>query len=272
MDRAQRKKEARIKHIRTLAEFIVSDCDTSVPLNLDVILNKEGINIYYDHYEQCFDGLLTFEPKQFCIHVDIDKGNYRGSKRSRFSIAHELGHYFIPEHHKSIIDGTFIVHPSNFKAKQTNLFEIEADSFAASLLMPSAQFKEFCYQREFSFELIKSISDFFNVSLLSSLLRFVDKDAGTYPLMISLFQNGLLTAYKQSEDFKFRNVPFKSKIGHPPPPTSAIGEYYRLADTKFKDVQEVSADDWFWINSSQKMYEQCFYSDYGYDISVLWPE
>ncbi len=38
----------------------------------------------------------------------------------------------------------------------------------------------------------------------------------------------------------------------------------------FTDVQEVYVDDWFWRDSSQKLNEQCFYSNY--DISVLWAD
>lgn len=272
MDRSQRIKEYRDKKISELANFIASDFFENNQTDLHKILTDERITLYYDHYENYFDGLLVHEPYRFYIHLNIDKGNKKDSKRSRFSIAHELGHYFIPEHHQSIINGTFQCHPSNFRTYQSNLIEQEADYFAACLLMPSVKFKEACYRKKFSLNLIDEISNKFNVSRLSALQRFIDVDAGTYPIMISFYRNGLLSGFKQSKDFPYRNIPFKSKIGQPPPPISAIGEYYRKNDAKYTDVQTIYTDDWFWVDYSKKLSEQCFYSDYGYDISILWPE
>jgi Zn-dependent peptidase ImmA (M78 family) len=272
MDLIQRKKEAREKKINKLANYISSDFIEANKLDIEKILSCESIHVYYDQYEDCFDGLLTFDLTDFHIHLNVDKGNFKGSKRSRFSIAHELGHYFIPEHNQSIINGTFPCHPSSFKPNQNNIIEREADYFAACLLMPSKLFKTSCYRKKFSLNLVDELSDVFNVSKTSALLRFADIDAGTYPLMIFFFRNGVLSGYKKSSDFPLKDVPFKTKIGKPPPKTSVIGEYYLNNETKFKEVIEVSVDDWFWIDSNQKLNEQCFYSDYDYDISILWPD
>lgn len=272
MDLSQRKKEARKKKIRDIANFISEDYMEGFKLNLEKILRSESIFIHYDHYEDYFDGLLIYEASDFYIHLDIDSGNSKSSRRSRFSISHELGHYYIPEHHKAIINGTFPSHPSKFRPKQRNYLEEEADIFAACLLMPSLYFKKACLKRKFSFDLIDKLASGFNVSRLSTLLRFADKDAGTFPLMISFYRRGLLTGFKQSEDFPLKDVPFRSKIGKPPPPTSVIGEYYLNKEKRFRDVQEVYVNDWFWYDSTQKLNEQCFYSNYDYDISVIWPD
>lgn len=272
MDFIQRKKEAQKNRIKDLANFIADDFIENSAINLDRLANDESIILHYDHYEKSFDGLLIYEKNDFFIHLDIDSGNIKDYTRSRFSIAHELGHYFIPEHHQAIVNGTFRLHPSRFNPNQKSEIEEEADIFASTLLMPSNIYKNSCYRRKFSLNLIDELSEKLNVSKLSTLLRFADVDAGTFPIMIFFFQNGLLTWYKRSEDFPFKNVPFKSKIGNPPPPTSTIGEFYLKKESKFKDVQQVYADDWFWVNSTMKLNEQCFYSDYGYDISVIWPD
>ncbi len=272
MDWIQRKLEARKERISELANFIALNFTDEYAVDLEKIAREESTPVKYDSYENYFDGLLVYDSIRFCIHLNKDRGNFEGSKRSRFSIAHELGHYFIPEHHRAILNGAFQAHQSSFTLKQKDYREDEADHFASRLLMPSVLFKKACSKKHFSLELADELSDLFNVSKTSVLLRFADTDAGTYPVMISFFRNGLLYGYKQSTDFEFKDKPFKTKIGQPPPPTSVIGEYYRLKENKFKDVQEVFADDWFWINSSKKLYEQCFYSDYGYDVSVVWGE
>lgn len=272
MDFTQRKKESQNNKIKDLANFIAGDFIYNSSIDLDRLVNEESIMLHYDHYEKSFDGLLIYDKSNFFIHLDIDSGNFKDSKRSRFSIAHELGHYFIPEHHQAIINGTFPLHPSRFNPCQRNEIEGQADIFASTLLMPGSIFKEACYRQKFSLKLIDELSERFKVSKLSTLLRFTDIDAGTYPVMIFFIQNGFLNWFKASDDFPFRNVPFKSKIGNPPPPTSAIGEFYLKNESKFKDVQLVYADDWFWVNSTMKLNEQCFYSEYGYDISVIWPD
>lgn len=156
MDLTQRKREVRKKKIRDLANFISIEYMEDFKLNLDKLVNSELILIHYNHYENYFDGLLIYEPKDFFIHLNIDSGNYKESRRSRFSIAHELGHYYIPEHHEAIINGTFPCHPSKFKPKQRNYIEEEADIFASCLLMPSLDFKKACYNKKFSFDLINS--------------------------------------------------------------------------------------------------------------------
>lgn len=272
MNNNQRIQEYRNKGIRDLANFIASGFCVNNSTDLYNILIEEQIQLIYDNYESYFDGLLVVDKEKFFIHLNIDKGNMKDSKRSRFSIAHELGHYFIPEHHQSIIEGTFKCHPSNFRTHQSNLIEQEADIFAACLLMPSDRFKNACYRKRFSLGLIEELSDSFNVSRLSTLLRFIDADAGTYPLMISFYRKGLLSGFKQSEDFPYKNIPFKSKMNHPPPSTSVIGEHYLKSDAKYTDVETVYTDDWFWVDFSKKLNEQCFYSDYGYDISILWTD
>ena len=59
----------------------------------------------------------------------------------RFSIAHELGHYFLEGHVDHILpkDGT---HQSRAGFVSADPYEMEADHFAAGLLMPSSPFKK----------------------------------------------------------------------------------------------------------------------------------
>ena len=272
MDLTQRKLELRKEKISELANFISLRFFENGAVQLEKIAREESIPVIYSNYENSFDGALVYDPICFYIHLNRDTGNTEGSKRSRFSLAHEFGHYFNPEHHLAIKNRTFQAHKSSFMIRQKDYREEEADYFAARLLMPSAPYKQACYRKKFSLKLIDELSETFNVSKVSALLRFADTDAGTFPIAVFFFRNGLLSGYKQSSDFPFRNVPFKSKIGQPPPQLSAIGEYYRIKDNKFKDVQEVYADDWFCTSSIQRLNEQCFYSDYGYDVSVVWGE
>ncbi len=57
----------------------------------------------------------------------------------RFSVAHELGHYFLPGHVDAVFDSRGI-HESHAGFGSADRYELEADHFAAALLMPRQMF------------------------------------------------------------------------------------------------------------------------------------
>lgn len=58
----------------------------------------------------------------------------------RFCVAHELGHYFLPGHMDAVL-GRADVHESRAGFGSGDRYELEADHFAATLLMPRTLFK-----------------------------------------------------------------------------------------------------------------------------------
>lgn len=58
-----------------------------------------------------------------------------------FSIAHELGHYYLPGHIDAVLN-TDNTHKSRAGLFSGDRYEMEADHFAARLLMPQALFKD----------------------------------------------------------------------------------------------------------------------------------
>jgi hypothetical protein len=58
----------------------------------------------------------------------------------RFSVGHELGHYFLPGHVDAVLPPGTTHHSSNSGFVSDDRYELEADHFAAGLLMPSALF------------------------------------------------------------------------------------------------------------------------------------
>lgn len=94
---------------------------------------KLGGEIHYepeddiDHHE---DGsIVVHGPQRF----DIYLSNYTGPLRDRFTLAHELGHYFLHS-----MQGKQRLRASRRGRSQS---EWEANWFAAALLMPSEQFR-----------------------------------------------------------------------------------------------------------------------------------
>ena len=87
-----------LSKIKKLADDISSYYSDKIT-SLELIAEYEGLEIFYDSYEiGTFDGMTIYDDGVFYIHINNDNGNKKGSGRSRFTLAHELGHYFIDSH------------------------------------------------------------------------------------------------------------------------------------------------------------------------------
>jgi predicted transcriptional regulator len=70
-------------------------------------------------------------------------------------------------------------HQVSFEAPAFNnlnheaLIELEADYFASCLLMPYDKYKAFTAKKHFSFDLINSISDHFQTSLMATFFTWI---------------------------------------------------------------------------------------------------
>lgn len=252
----------------SLSESFYSEQETRL---LDIV-EDEGLYLHIDDYEDTFDGMLVWDSATFHIHLNEAKGNLPNSKRGRFTLAHELGHYFIDSHREGLRKGILNPHPSNLSLVQKDEMEKEADYFASCLLVPQDRLRKFTGGRKFSLEIIKEISEAFQVSLTSAVIRFAE--VGTHEILAVFSSGNTVKWYTKSDDFP--RLRHKFKPGKKLPATTVAGEFYTKPDSKYTDVELVDIEDWFhfvdWAPDYQ-MYEQCFYSDiYGFVISLIWFE
>jgi Zn-dependent peptidase ImmA (M78 family) len=267
--------------ISKLAEYVANEFSDKNLTLLNEIAKFEDLPIHYDNYEKAFDGMLLYDTdsNDFHIHINIDSGNMQDSKRGRFTLAHELAHFFLDEHRLGLKYGLLEPHASFHNINQKSIIEEEADYFASCLLMPTAKLKNHSseYRRRtgkkgFSFNTIQDLSETFQTSVLSTLIRF--GEVGTHEIFAIISKDNIVKWYVKTNEFP--NWKWKFKIGEAVPKTTVAGEYYNLENRKFTTVEKLDADDWF--NSpaddhraDRQMYEQCFYSDsYGYVVSLLW--
>ncbi len=135
--------------------------------------------------------------------------------------------------------------------------------------MPDAQFREVVLPKKFSIETIMKLSETFNTSVLSTILRFAE--AGTHDICAVISENNRAKWFTRSKDFP--DWAFRFKIGQTLPPSTVAGEFFTKRDAKYTTIENVEPNDWFyakWIPSTQ-MHEQCYYSDsFGYVISLIW--
>lgn len=153
---------------------------TSAPIDPLALAKREGKSLKFmgSDFGTQFDGQLEYHPekKRFLLFfndkydADCEPGTHH--PRTRFSIAHELGHYFL-EHHRQLLLQGRRPHKSTGEFRSAVQLEREADAFAAALLMPSSLLRPAINQSPLSVAGIKAVAKDFNTSWVSTAIRSV---------------------------------------------------------------------------------------------------
>lgn len=111
-----------------LAEHSIIDA----PIPVETLVKDYGISLRKGDLGDV-SGLIVRDGSDVTIGVN----SAQSSVRRRFTIAHEFGHFLLHEGISSHVDHNYRVNfRSSESAKATDVDEIEANFFAASLLMP----------------------------------------------------------------------------------------------------------------------------------------
>jgi len=264
--------KSRKEFIEELAESIAEDyCPRNV-IQPELIAEENNVSYSYNDYGVCFDGMLEHRFGKFHIYISLNQRLvHETSARSRFTFAHELGHYFIDEHRISLKKGETPSHPSYNNFQSRNPIELEADLFAACMLMPKSRFEEISSNQVFSFNLIDMISKKFNTSLSATLIRYASIDIN-HPICIVCSQNGRVKWHRASKDFGFKYLKgYDEKVSA----WTVAGEFYTKKIKRASDKEQVEAKEWFKIGDdyNRTLYEKCIYADYqNLVMSILWED
>lgn len=136
----------------------------------------------------------------------------------RFTIAHELGHYFIDGHLGAVLDASG-VHKSREPFSSGDQFEKQADSFAAGLLMPTGLCRRITRQYDDSLEAILALATACNTSLMSSAIRYAEMSEGKIAIIVS--ENGQVLFSCVSRPMAFSGFFVRSKASLPQTSLSA---------------------------------------------------
>lgn len=110
------------------------DNDTSPQEAYEKIFAKYDGSIEYDENEERSETLQVFSDYSFDIFLPFNSSNVRDN----FTIAHELGHYFLHVRNNKLK----IRRVAKFNRKGSDRLEWEANWFAAEFLMPHKEFKK----------------------------------------------------------------------------------------------------------------------------------
>jgi Zn-dependent peptidase ImmA (M78 family) len=128
-----------IRYARMQGERLAEELGkNSLPINVETIARKLKLKVIYANLGPKVSGLLISNDggSQICVKEDDFP------TRQRFTIAHELGHHvlghqFESGEHVHVDKGNFISERGPRAADGVDPKEVEANQFAACLLMPS---------------------------------------------------------------------------------------------------------------------------------------
>ena len=103
---------------------------------------------------------------------------------ANFSIAHELGHFCLPGHPEQIMASNGM-HASRAGFRGTDPIELEADHFAAGLLMPGELVRSFFDRRQLGLEAIRELSAEADTSLTAAAIRATECAVGPVAIVVS---------------------------------------------------------------------------------------
>lgn len=262
-------KKNRLK-IRKLAEYIALQFDEKIT-PLEKIVADENLDVFYDNYESnTFDGMTIYDNGKFYIHINTYNGNRADTDRGRFTLAHELGHYFIDTHRIGLKNGLLEPHPSLTNKAQYFSIEREADYFAACLLMPEERFRKDIGNKKFGIEVIDYLRAEYKISRTARALRFAD--IGNYPLLIVYAENNIIRWSYSSEDFPFKWM-INDKIV---PRNTVMGDYFNnnhIAEV-FRTEQVWAIDCFKYVKDEdlqRKFYEHCI-THKNSALSLFWED
>ncbi|SHN32873.1 ImmA/IrrE family metallo-endopeptidase [Mucilaginibacter sp. OK098] len=205
----------RYEDIAELAESIAEENFANGKTDLELILKKKNIILVKGNYEKYFIGTLYHKSKEFTVFLNMDMLDENKIPRIRFTIAHELGHYFIDEHRNLLKNGTSL----SFNASHNcDLNEKEANHFASFLLMPTKRFLTKAFDTESGLPGILQLANQFESSIESTSIHYMKLNCC----------NGLLIRWKEDNTAQFHlcSNAFANIIGSGPKPSIQLNPVY----------------------------------------------
>ncbi len=147
------------------AEALVAELGITSPQDLDVeaIAFDSNVEVVYEAMTGCEASLVGYRDRAIAT---INPSGVRG--RERFSVAHELGHWHL---HRGRSFQCRVDDPSA-NLLSDRVYEKEADSFAAHLLLPNLLFKPAIAQFKYpTFQQLTQIAGEFETSIMTTALR-----------------------------------------------------------------------------------------------------
>lgn len=235
-------------------------------LIIERIANAEGLIIQELEFDNAV-GKIHFSRNTGLITI---KKNIEDESQKRFTIAHEMGHFFNERGNNEtfIIDDLSSIYNPSEREKAAN-------EFAAEFLMKSEWFTDFTRGKKLNIDLLKETASYFRVSLSAAALRYAE--IGPSPMAVIMSRNGIVQWSRINNYFPFTWIPNGYKVNSNSYAFDIFekGEKGESQSVIESNPEEVLADAWFWEDRNYRknffMMEQNFYMP-GYNsiLTILW--
>lgn len=186
-----------------------------------------------------------------------------------FSVAHELGHYSIPGHYEQLMGSG--IHRSLAGFISQEKCELEADHFAAGLLMPSYLFEVELNKYQSGLNAIEALSRKSNTSLTATAIRYAQKTPDPVAIVVS---DGKIVDYcfMSDELKKLKELTWIRKGSHLPKNTvtSRFNSSVQNIVNCNRADGEATLFDWFNVELPYDVHEEVVgLGNYGKTLTVL---
>lgn len=152
------------------SELLAKHAQHAAPIDVVRMIESESINLVIDDMDDDHSGFLLVENGAATIAVNSE----HHLNRQRFTAAHELGHYVLHSQGRDrfFVDKAYFRGPSASAGTETQ--EIEANRFAACLLMPAELLKDYASRTRLTDLEVYRLSTAFQVSEQAMTLRLAN--------------------------------------------------------------------------------------------------
>lgn len=187
-----------------------------------------------------------------------------------FTVAHELGHYFIDGHPEEICKaGGKHYSEAGFERGDTSI-EIEADHFASGLLLPTHLVKSELLNSTIGLDGILSLAEKARCSITAAAIRA--SECAPYPIAIVVSQGEFISYCFLSENFKSLKPSIFYRNGDylPSTETRIFNKQHELVLGCKRTCNETSYSEWFGSNRQLKLDEEIIgLGKYGLTLTIL---
>lgn len=160
----------------------------TLPVDPIKIARERGIEVVAKPMEnEGVSGMLVRYGNEFAIAYAT---HHENEGFENFSVAHELGHYFLPGHVEAVIAGDNGSHVSRAGYSSGDKYEAEADRFAAGFLMPRYLFFPALEKAGSGLSAIEILAGLCKTSLHATAIRYTQCTRD--PLAIVISRGGII--------------------------------------------------------------------------------
>jgi Zn-dependent peptidase ImmA (M78 family) len=161
------------------ARKLLKEHGTTLPIDVEAVVKRQRIDVRPQPMEESVSGMLVIKDGRATIGVNQS----HHPNRQRFTLAHELGHYLLHgKRTRVFVDSSTMFFRDGLAAEGTDKVEIEANAFAAELLMPESVLRDIARHQPvdaFDDRAIQSLAAKFGVSVRALTIRLTKLGMGS---------------------------------------------------------------------------------------------